>query len=429
MPVIEYIIKLFREPSLFFALITFLGKMLQKKSFSEALQSAFKAMVGGVILFRGVEIIVASVNPLTEAFTLLFRTPASKPLAQFTVFIAQYGTEIGGVMIIAFLLNLIVARYTRWKSVFLTVNFIFWFSMLFTALGIEFSIPPIPRMALSSLFTALYMIIPSNLIRPLVQKLSGEDNFTIGHTASIFCFLGAGVGKLINKPENSAEDIKMPSNLAFLKDPTILAGFSVTLIFTAVFAIDFFSQGALRKDVFKTEDFFAYSLMQGALFAAGMAVLLMGVRLIFTELIPAFYGLSQKWVPNAIPALDIPMVFPYGQTALILGFVTSLISSIAALFVFGFMGILPYALLPLVIACYFDVAPGAIFANKWGGVPAVIISSALGGVLLMGLCALSLPLIANTAGDFLQLYGGNDFSLWTLITAPAYKLLSFWIGL
>ncbi|GAE81020.1 integral membrane protein [Cutibacterium acnes JCM 18920] len=56
-----------------------------------------------------------------------------------------------------------------------------------------------------------------------------------------------------------------------------------------------------------------------------MAVILFGVRIILGELIPAFQGIASKVVPGAIPALDCPIVFPYAQNAVLIGFISSFI--------------------------------------------------------------------------------------------------------
>lgn len=116
------------------------------------------------------------------------------------------------------------------------------------------------------------------------------------------------------------------------------------------------------------------------------------------------------------------MIFPYGMNSLVIGFLTAVVSRIFTIVVLGMSGVLPYAIIPLIIACYFDVAPGAIFANKRGGIVAVILSSALGGALLMVFCAISLTLISSTAGTFIQVYGGNDSSVWLLIAYPIFAL-------
>lgn len=136
----------------------------------------------------------------------------------------------------------------------------------------------------------------------------------------------------------------------------------------------------VKLEVFGDQDLFTYSLVEGMTFAAGLVVLLQGARMMLGEIVPAFKGIADKLAPGSVPALDIPMVFPYAPTALLIGFVVALAVHIVTIFILGSMNLLTVALVPLTIACYFDVAPGAIFANARGGRTAAILSSALGAL-------------------------------------------------
>lgn len=54
-----------------------------------------------------------------------------------------------------------------------------------------------------------------------------------------------------------------------------------------------------------------YSLTQALTFGGGIAIVLMGVRMILSELVPAFQGIALKIVPNALRALDCPTTFTF----------------------------------------------------------------------------------------------------------------------
>ncbi len=85
------------------------------------------------------------------------------------------------------------------------------------------------------------------------------------------------------------------------------------------------------------QNFIVFSLIQGVTFAAGVFIILTGVRLILAEIVPAFKGISEKLVPNSKPALDCPIVFPYAQNAVLIGFFVSFITGVIGMFILFYL--------------------------------------------------------------------------------------------
>lgn len=419
---LSYIVGVFREPALFLGFFAMVGLILQKKSFADVVKGTFKTIIGMVILLEGVGVLIDAMTPLSGAVNTLFAVDSTEVIGDFSLFIGEYSIDIGIVMLSAFILNVIIARFTPFKSIFLTANLIFWFAMLFLAVLTGLGVSRNLKLVLAVVFSTLYLVIPSNLLRPYVKELTGNNLFTIGHTTSIFCFIGIFIGSMIGDSKKSAENITLPKQISFFNDANITSGLVIFATYLIISLVDFIVSGNIVSDIFLTKDFIVYSLLQGIKFSAGTVVLLLGSRMMLTEIVPSFQGISNILAPGSIPALDIPMIFSYGPNSLVLGFLVALITSSLTIVVLGLSGVLQYAIIPLVIACYFDVAPGAIFANKRGGILAVVVSSAINGVLLMVFCAISIPLIASTVGTFIQTYGGNDFSVWLLITYPILML-------
>src|SRR5699024_12632536 len=81
----------------------------------------------------------------------------------------------------------------------------------------------------------------------------------------------------------------------------------------------------VHSEIIDGQNFILFSLIQGVTFVAGVFIILTGVRLILAEIVPAFKGISEKLVPNTKPALDCPIVFPYAQNAVLIGFFVSFI--------------------------------------------------------------------------------------------------------
>ena len=175
-----------------------------------------------------------------------------------------------------------------------------------------------------------------------------------------------------------------------------------------------------KEVIFEGQPFVTVAITNGMTFAAGMLILLQGVRMMLAEIVPAFRGIATKLAPGSVPAMDIPLIFPYGPNALLLGFLIAAAVNIISIFALGASGLISVALIPLMVAC--------IFANKRGGIKAVITTAIIGGFILTVLCAISIPMVSSTVGTFLQVYGGNEYSVWVIIADALAKLLSV-IGL
>lgn len=419
--ILDFCVSFFRNPALFMGLVVAIGLILQRKPIDAILKGIFKGIIGMVILLKGVDIVVSSITPLANAFSGLFNTQSNSTLGDFNVFLGQYGSYVGLILLCGFVINIIIARYTRFKTIYLTGNILFWYPMLFLAVGIENNVSGLKLFIFTLIMYILVITIFPYILRKHVKYVTGNDSFTIGHTASIYCLLGSYIGKLVGQKDKNIENLNLPKSLSFFRYTNITAAIVMFIVYIIV---GLFIGKESRIAIYGSEPLITYSLIQGITFAAGMIILLTGVRMILGEIIPSFKGIADKLAKGSIPALDIPMIFPYGPNALLIGFIIALITSIGTLFLLGASGVLTFALIPLVVACYFDVAPGAIFANARGGWPAAIITSALGGIILMVLAAISLNLVSGTVGNFIQTYGGNEFSIWVIIGDLVGKLFS-----
>ena len=419
--ILDFCVSFFRNPALFMGLVVAIGLILQRKPIDAILKGIFKGIIGMVILLKGVDIVVSSITPLANAFSGLFNTQSNSTLGDFNVFLGQYGSYVGLILLCGFVVNIIIARYTRFKTIYLTGNILFWYPMLFLAVGVENNVSGLKLFIFTLIMYILVITIFPYILRKHVKYVTGNDSFTIGHTASIYCLLGSYIGKLVGQKDKNIENLNLPKSLSFFRDTNITAAIVMFIVYIIV---GLFIGKESRTAIYGSEPLITYSLIQGITFAAGMIILLTGVRMILGEIIPSFKGIADKLAKGSIPALDIPMIFPYGPNALLIGFIIALITSIGTLFLLGASGVLTFALIPLVVACYFDVAPGAIFANARGGWPAVIITSALEGIILMVLAFISLNLVSGTVGNFIQTYGGNEFSIWVIIGDLVGKLFS-----
>lgn len=416
---LNFVVKdIFGNASIFLALIAAVGLIVQRKKLAEILTGTMKTAIGVVVLTQGNSIIISAILGLSAAFSAL---NPSTVLAVNEIgadaFGAKFGTQIGIVMIVAFLINILVARFTRWKTIFLTGHMLYWFPFVFLAAGYDAGLTGTKLVILATVFTTLYMVVSPNILQPFVRLVTGDDSFAIGHPTTGLSIVSGLLGKVVGDKSKSTEDLKIPQGLAFLKEISITGGIVVAITYV-VMAIIMGTNGIDIAKVYglaSVSKLFSFVLLQGFTFGAGLTVLLLGVRMVIAEIVPAFKGFSDKLVPGAIPALDCPMLFAYAPNALLIGFITAMITSVITIVITSSMGIFQSAVLPLTVTCFFEIGTASIIGNATGGVRGSVIGSAVCGVLMVFLVGFGAPFFMKTINQWMLVFGGQDFSLWGMI--------------
>ena len=411
-------------PTFMLGLVAMIGLLIQRKSLSEVLTGVIKTMAGTLILFTGVSVLNETITPIATLFGLVYDYQGQASAVDWTAFLGAFGVQIVLVMVLGFLVNLALARITRWKFVFLTGHIMFWNAfMVVAALADGGQVSGFTLVLIGGVVQGVLSTVFPALLAPFIFKLTGRKDFTVGHTTTVIAVIGALLGKWFGDPAKSTEEMDVPEGFTFIKSMTV----STSLIMFLLYLVMGFVVGLPAAAAAFTGGvvwlWFLWIVLQGILFGGGLVILLTGVRMMLSEIVPAFHGIARKIIPDGIPALDCPMIFPYGQNALMIGFPIAMVASLVTLVVFGLAGY-PYLLLPLVVAAFFDVGPAAVLANATGGRRGVVIASIAGGVLLIVFQALSLPFVMNTAAGFVNAFGGNDFSIIAIVVGGLTRLIS-----
>ena len=423
MSVFNFIInEIFGQGAIFLALIACIGLILQKKSGTDIVRGTMMTAIGFFVLSTGTNIITGnSINGIATAFNTIM--PDAQQSASVDIG-ATYGTQIGIVMVVAFAINILVAKYTKWKSVFLTGHMLYWFPFVFIAAGVDAGLTGGKLILLAAIFTALYMIISPNLLRPLVKEVTGDDSFTIGHPTTCLSLLSGYLGKLFGNKSKSTEDLNFPKSLGFLREVSITGSIVIALTYI-VMAIILKVNGYNPDEVWGyaggSTGIFTFVFTHAIYFGVGVTIMLQGVRMLIAEIIPAFKGIADKFVPGAIPALDCPVIFGFAPNALILGFIVAMITSIITIILTA--GMFPTVIIPLTFTCFFEIGCASIIGNATGGVRGAVIGSAVSGVIMVLLVGFGSYFFNNTIQEWMLVYGGQDFSLWGIIEGLVARLL------
>lgn len=113
--------------------------------------------------------------------------------------------------------------------------------------------------------------------------------------------------------------------------------------------------------------------------------------MLLNEIVPAFRGIALKIVPDAIPALDCPVLFPYAPNAVLIGFLTTTIGTILGMFIFPIFGMA--LIIPSMSSNFFAGGTAGIFGNALGGRRGAIIGGLAHGLFITYLSAMLVPLL------------------------------------
>lgn len=424
--ILNFVIQeIFGQGAIFLALIACIGLILQKKSFSEIVRGTIMTAVGFFVLSTGTGLITGnSIDGISTAFNTIM----PQAIESTTVDIgAEYGTEIGIVMILAFAVNILVARFTKWKSIFLTGHMLYWFPFVFIAAGVDAGLTGGKLIILAAVFTALYMVVSPNLMRPFVKQVTGDDSFTIGHPTTCLSVISGLLGKVIGDKEHSTEDLNFPKSLGFLREIAITGSFAIALTYLVMYFI-LLANGQDPAVVWGYAEgstgIFTYIFTHAIYFGVGITIMLQGVRMLIAEIVPAFQGIAEKLVPGAIPALDVPVIFPCAPNALLIGFIVAMITSIVTILITGSMGIFPTVVIPLISTCFFEIGCASIVGNATGSVRGAVVGAAVSGVIAVLLVGFGAYFFNNTIQSWMFVFGGQDFDLWGMLVGAIARLIA-----
>lgn len=390
-----------RNPPVLLGLIALIGLLLQKKSASDIIKGSLMAAFGMIILDTGVGMLVGTISPINEAFSQAINGSIGEGLNDIT-FTANFGGEVGLAMFIGLVIHLLIAKFTPIKTIFLTGHMIWWFPFIFVAAGVEAGLKGTALIVSAAILSALYWSIMPWVLRKYVFDVTGDESFTLGHPTGLLSIIAGSIARVVGDKNKSTEDIDFPKSLSFFREVPITGGIVMMLIWIII--------GLIIPSLTENNLIFE-SLNQGLKFGAGLLIMLQGVRMLINQIVPAFQGISEKIVPNAIPAFDCPVIFNYKPNAVIIGFITSMVVSTITLIIVNKLGIFHTFLLPLVITCFFECGAAAVIAEGQGGMKGCIIGTAVSSIVMIFVLGISADLYSNTISNWMLIFGGNDFSI------------------
>lgn len=377
------------NPAIILGIIAAVGLIALRKSTSDIIKGTLKTVFGFIMLQQGSNIIVNALVPFSTMFTEAFGLKGIVAEDNSLVAAVQVvlGKETALILLFSFLINLVIARITKWKYIFLTGHMMFSFAgtmaIVFNLMGFS----SVNTIILGSIIQGISMVLFPAISQPFVRKVTGNNHVAFGFWGSSWISLSGYIGGLVGNKEKSSEDVKVPKSLDFLKDMSILMGIVMVIIYVVT---SLFVDHATMQKITSGQSAIQFSIMNALTFVVGILVLLQGVRMFLGEIVPAFKGVGEKIVPGAKPALDVPIFFSFAPIAVTLGFLSALVGSLIVTFI---SSVLPVVVLPSVIGLFFMGGAAGVFGNSTGGRRGAIVAGFVLGLSWSLLIAITYPLI------------------------------------
>lgn len=407
------------SPAFLLGIISLIGLLALKKPFNKLITGTLKPMLGYIMLGAGADFIVKNLDPLGKMIEKGFGITGVVPNNEAITSIAQsiLGKETMFILVAGLIINIVIARVTKFKYIFLTGHHTFFMACMLSAILSTSGMKGIVLVVIGGIILGAWSAISPSIGQRYTDLVTDDDGIAMGHFGSLGYYLSAFIGEKIGNKENSTEDIVIPEKINFLRDSTISTAITM-LVFYLIAAIAAGSEYV--ETLSNGKNFIVFAITSALSFAVGVAIVYNGVRMILSELIPAFQGVSQKIIPNAIPAVDCAVFFTYAPNAVLIGFISSFIGGIIGMLILGAMGAV--LIIPGLVPHFFCGATAGIYGNATGGKRGAIVGAFVNGVMLSFLPAALLPVLGSL-GFQNTTFGDFDFGVLGIIIGKDIELL------
>lgn len=410
---------LFAQVSILIGLIALVGLVLQRKPFDEVVAGALRATIGVVILNIGVEIFTGGLASFQVIVSSAMGLEPPQATSTLTEFSAGAGSVVPLIIAGGFVVHLVLVRiFPAARFVYLTGHLMYWMSVVISASLVE-AFGDVNRWVLAavgSILIGCYWVLQPLWTAPLMRKVMGDDEVGLAHTDSIIAIAsgyGARALKLGDPVKHDSEKVRLPKPVSFFKDINVSTATIIGVIMLV--AILFADSGVVQEQMGDATVLpGVWAILQALRFAAGIAILLFGVRMFLAEIVPAFKGLSERALPGTKPALDLPVVFTRAPTSVMIGFLASTFVFLVLMGIFAATGW--FVLVPPMIMLFFGGGAGGVFGNAVAGWRGAIFGGVLNGVVLAFGQAIGWSLYAGTAPELATLADADWYAIgWALI--------------
>lgn len=423
MEILNGIFKFFQDilsqAAVLIAVIALIGLLIQKKSASDVIKGTIKTFLGFLVIGAGAGVVVSALDPFGAMFQHAFNVQGVVPNNEAIVAqaLVQYGSVTALIMFFGMIVNMLIARFGKFKYIFLTGHHTLYMACLICVIFTVAGLAPWQIVVFGSVALGITMVVFPAMAQPFMRRIVKDDSVGFGHFGTVGYVLSGLTGMVVGKKSKSTEDINFPKGLAFLRESSVSISLTMSLIYIIIAIIC--GPTFIQTELSGGQNFIVFAIMKAINFAAGVFIILAGVRLLLNEIVPAFKGFSDRLIPGSKPALDCPVVFPYAPNAVLIGFFSSFIGGIVGMVVLMLTG--GPIILPGVVPHFFCGASAGVFGNSTGGVKGATFGAFLHGILITFLPVFLMPVLGNL-GFANTTFSDADFCITGILFGTAGKI-------
>ena len=382
----------FSQTAVFLGVIVVIGLLLQKKKPGVVIQGFVTAALGYYIFNTGSGSIGGYAMVMGNLLTPTLGVEAGvNPFSSQTFISMGYAIEyiaprITVCFIAVWFVHLLLVKFIKpLKVVYLTMHnimsFVATFYMFFyTIMGWEGIVLDLAAGG----FTLLYITLTPMLVYKDCMEVT-NGGFALGHFNQIGAFITSKLAGLVGDPEkDDAEKIQLPGWLKNISDGGLSVAVSLPIAFIFVWCIVMIVQNPEAMTILSenagTTNSLLYMILTALQLAASVYILLYGLRMFLGALLPAFQGISEKFIPDAVPGIDTVAFYSVSPNGVVITMLSYMVGAVLATIVSILIHSPIVVIFQLASAFSESSAIGAI-ANKKGGWKGCIVAGLVEGII------------------------------------------------
>ncbi|KAJ52170.1 PTS system ascorbate-specific IIC component [Clostridium tetanomorphum] len=393
-----------------------LGLIIQRKNIKNIFVSIVKGSMGYSIIVLGSNMAINTLSVLSlvirRALHVFDIIPSNETMFSLT---GNYnGKNALFIMIIAMASNIIIAKFSKLKYIFINGYYILYMSGMLALLINDK--PTYILIWTAGIYLGFFMSFCPYITAKFIKNITNRDDIGLAHFGSFACFIG-GVSALIFK--NSKEEEIPKRKVSFMRDSNVLMAVSMFIIyFLAIINVDkgFLYDFTGEKD--KIYIAFKYSIN----FTVAFYLIILGVRMMTDEILYAFKGIAEKLIKDAKPAMDGAVFFTYNPEMVMLGFIVSLLGGIITLMIQ--MKLKSPVVVPSITTHLFSGGIAGIFGYSAGKKRGAILSALIHGIIITIIPVVFLPILQPHIGLMRTCYADSDFGILAILFNLIKAILS-----